>query len=85
MLKDWLPDVVEHAADSFDWFPNLRPAHRFAVFSVGLTIVGLIAITVLWVTKEPLDARGHWAVGLLTGGGVLGTACSLWYAATHAE
>jgi hypothetical protein len=85
MIKDWLPDVIERVVDSFDWFPNLRPAHRFAVVCSGLVIVGLIAVTVAWATNEPLDVRGRWAIGCLAGGGLSGAACSLWYAATHAE
>jgi hypothetical protein len=85
MIKDWLPDVIEQVAKSFDWFPDMRAAHRLAILFGGLIIAGLIAIVVVCVTKEPLDTRWRWLIGAIAGGGVFGIVCSLWYAATHEE
>jgi uncharacterized membrane protein HdeD (DUF308 family) len=68
-----------------DWFPNLRPAYRLTVMFGGLTIVGAIAIAVVCVRREPLDAKGWYGLGFLIGSGVLGVALSIWYAATHEE
>jgi hypothetical protein len=85
MIKDWLPDVIEQVADNFDWSSNSRPAHQLAFLFGLLATVGLIALVVTFFTKEPLEARWWWVIGVLSGGGVFGTVCSLWYAATHEE
>ncbi len=85
MLKDWLPDVIERIPDTFDWFPNLRPAYRLAIVCGSIALTGVIAIAVICIRKEQIDGLRWWTLGGMLAAGIIGVILSIWYAATHEE